>query len=99
MGHPRFAKEEIARRGQEIYDQTLRPCLETPENFGKILVVDIETGEYEIDVPGNEITLAHRVLAKHPGAALFGIRIGYSSKGQIGGGWGLFKDKGTIQSL
>lgn len=52
MGHPRFSLEEIGRRGQELYEQSIRPHVETEENIGKQIVIDIETGDYEIDDDG-----------------------------------------------
>jgi hypothetical protein len=52
----------------------------------KALVIDIETGEYEIDDDG--LAAAHRARAKHPDAALYAMRIGYPAYAKIGG-WGL----------
>src|SRR5579862_3152249 len=49
MPHPRFQSEEIARRGEGLYEQRLRALVETEENLGKIISIDIETGDYEID--------------------------------------------------
>lgn len=49
MPHSRFSSEEIARRGRELYEHTLRDLVETEENIGKIISIDIETGDYEID--------------------------------------------------
>ncbi len=86
MGHPRFETEEIANRGQELYDQQIRPKVEMESNIGKILVVDIETGAYEIDE--DHWLATHRALEKHPDAALYSVRIGYPTLGEIGGGWG-----------
>ncbi len=40
--------EEIGRRGQEIYESRLRALLETEENIGKIVSIDIDSGDYEI---------------------------------------------------
>ena len=37
----RFDKEEFARRGEEIYQQTVRPSVEAG-NKGRIVVIDIE---------------------------------------------------------
>lgn len=48
MPHSRFSREEIERRGEQFYDQTLREQVETEENIGKIITIDIETGDYEI---------------------------------------------------
>jgi hypothetical protein len=40
---------EIARRGQIFYESAIRSKVETPDNIGKIISIDIETGNYEID--------------------------------------------------
>lgn len=73
MPHPRFTNEEIARRGEETYTASLRHQLEGSYQ-DKILIIDIETGEYEID--DDALTASKRALAKHPGAAIYGLRIG-----------------------
>jgi hypothetical protein len=84
MAGQRYTKEEIARRGKEWYEKELRSKVEEG-NRGKILMIDVDTGDYEID--DDQLAAAHRALAKHPDAALFAIRIGYPSVGKIGGGW------------
>ena len=48
ISKPRYSKEEFARRGDEIYDRDIRPHIE-PGDEGKYVVIDIETGEYEVD--------------------------------------------------
>jgi hypothetical protein len=88
MGHPRYSKEEIIRRGEELYQKQIRPKVEK-SNLGKILVVDIETGDYEID--DDHLRATDRALAKHPDAALYSVRVGYPTLGKIGGGWGVIK--------
>jgi hypothetical protein len=84
MGHPRFSSEEIAQRGKELYQKSIRPKVETEENLGKIISIDIETGDYEID--SDLLKAADRLLARHPGAALWGERIGYDAVYALGGG-------------
>jgi hypothetical protein len=69
--------DELARRATEFYDRELRKKVETPENIGKILVLDVESGDYEIDETG--IETSRRLQAKHPGASLFAFRIGYKT--------------------
>lgn len=69
--------DELARRAQEFYDRELRKAVETAENIGKILVLDVASGDYEIDEMG--IETARRLQAKHPGAPLFAFRIGYKT--------------------
>ena len=84
MGHPRFSNEEIVRRGEELYERELREKVETESNIGKIAVVDIETGDYEID--DDALRASHRLLARHPGAAIYAIRIGYDAVYDFAGG-------------
>lgn len=83
MGHPRFSSEEIARRGEELYQQQIRGVVETDENIGKIVGIDIETGEYEIAELGLEA--ANRLRSRHPDAAIFAVRVGYDAVYSLGG--------------
>ena len=81
VSHPRYTSEEIARRGQALYDERLRADVDT-RHRGKFLVLDIETGEYEIDV--DELTALQRARHKKPDAALYILRIGYPVAYRIG---------------
>lgn len=83
MPHKRFTSEEIARRGQELYQKSLRDKVETDENIGKLVSIDIETGDYEID--DDLIAAGRRLLARHPDAALWTERIGYNAVYSLGG--------------
>ena len=49
---PRYSKEEFARRGDRIYETQVRPKVEAG-NHGKIVAIDLETGDFEVDA--NEI--------------------------------------------
>ncbi len=73
---------EIAQRGEALYDQSLKSLVE-PKHFGKYLVVDIETGDYEIGT--DYIQPTEKLLAKRPDAPLYALRIGYRAVGRIGG--------------
>lgn len=70
---PRYSKEEFARRGDEIYERDIRLHL-TANDEGKFVVLDIETGGYEIDA--DELAASDRLLARHPDAQMWLIRIG-----------------------
>ena len=43
----RYSKEELARRGQELYESGICQRVEAG-NEGKILAIDIETGEFAV---------------------------------------------------
>jgi hypothetical protein len=81
VGHPRFTTNEIVERGEKIYDEKLKDTLE-PHNIGKFLVIDIETGEYELD--DDDLAAALRAYKKNPDGARYEMRIGYASSGTIG---------------
>jgi hypothetical protein len=70
---PRYSKEEFARRGDEIYERDIRPAVEQG-NEGKFVVIDIDTGAYEID--SDELAAADRLFARHPDAQVWLKRIG-----------------------
>lgn len=83
MGHPRLSGDEIEQRGEELYQRSIREKVE-PDNIGKICVIDVETGEYEID--DTMLAASRRALARHPGAALWAVRIGYDAVHSFSGG-------------
>jgi hypothetical protein len=82
MPQTRYTREEIVRRGQALYDEQLRPQVEAG-NQGKFLVVNIETGEYEIDA--SELAALHRARAKDANAPLYLLRVGYPAAYRLGG--------------
>lgn len=69
----RYSLEEIARRGDEIYEREVIPRL-NPSDEGKYVLIDIETADYEID--RDEISASDRLLARHPDAQVWMIQIG-----------------------
>ncbi len=77
-----YTPNEVAVRGQALYEDQIRSKVESGNN-GKFLVLDIETGEYEFDV--DDLTATKRLLAKRPEAMLFGLRIGYPTAYRLGG--------------
>jgi len=69
----RYPKAEFARRGNAIYERDIRPKVE-PENEGKIVVIDIETGKWEMDK--DEVAAAKRLEAHNPEAQIWMVRVG-----------------------
>lgn len=71
---------ELARQGKDYYRHTLRAKLE-PEHNGEYLVLDVETGEYELD--GDELAALRRARAKKPRTVFYILRVGYPTVGRI----------------
>jgi hypothetical protein len=66
--HPRYSKEEFARRGNQIYEREVQPHL-SAQDAGKFVAIDIETGAFETDA--DEIAASHRLLARNPEAQIW----------------------------
>ncbi len=81
MGHKRYSTDEIVARGKNIYETQLKQILE-PNYIGKFLVIDIETGEYEIDE--DDMSAALKSYNKKPNAVHFEMQIGYAASGTLG---------------
>ncbi|NJM22838.1 MAG: hypothetical protein HC815_41090 [Richelia sp. RM1_1_1] len=83
MPKSKFSDEEITQRGKELYDSNIRPQVETPENIGKIISINIETSEYEI---GDDlIVTSQRLREKQTDAVIWAERIGYNAVFAVGG--------------
>ena len=76
-----LTKEEVVRRGREIYEREIRAKVE-PEHDGEFLVVDITTGSYEVAADG--ITAARRIRERNPEALLCSLRVGHPTAYRIG---------------
>lgn len=80
---PRYSKEEFARRGDEIYSSQIKSQVEADKK-GKIVAIDIETGEWEIDA--NEITATSRLEERLPNAQIWIVKVGFRSVRRFGAG-------------
>jgi hypothetical protein len=79
---PRYSSEEFARRGEEIYERDILPHL-TAKDRGKFVVIDIETGAYEIDEEAVEAS--DRLEARVPNTQGWLRRVGYKHAFHHGG--------------
>ena len=75
MAQPQYTSQEIARRGEEIYEREFRDRLE-PAETGKFLVIDIGTGDYEIDT--DEVAALQRAIARNPDGPRYLKQIGFA---------------------
>ena len=78
----RYGKEEFARRGDAIFEKSIRPNLPS-EDTGKFAAIDIDSEEFEIDT--DELTAGNRLRARLPDAQIWMIRIGSRSVHRFGG--------------
>ena len=73
--------QEVIQRGTELYEQQIKAQVESGSR-GKFLVINTETGEYEMD--SDDVLAAKRAKARFAGASLFSMRVGHAAAYRIG---------------
>lgn len=71
---PKYSMEEHARMGTELYETKIRPQVEAG-NYGKVVAMDVDTGDYEVD--RDALAATTRLLDRLPDAQVWAVRIGY----------------------
>ena len=77
----RYSKEELARRGRELYESGIKQQVEAG-NEGRIVAIDIETGVFE--VAKDSLTASDQMLEQYPDAQIWFVRIGHRAVHRIG---------------
>jgi hypothetical protein len=77
----RHTPDELARLGEQIFDQQVQPALQ-PADHGKFVAIDVESGEYEIDE--DDYTAVARLRSRVPTADVWLMRAGYRAAYRIG---------------
>lgn len=77
---PRYDKAEFARRGEEIYVQRVSPQV-APEDEGKFVAIDIESGDFAVDPDDFEAT--EQLLKRRPNAQIWLHRVGHRTAYRI----------------
>jgi hypothetical protein len=78
---PKYSKEEFAQRGDHLYQTQIKSQVETG-NDGKIVLIDIETGIYEI--ADDLLTASKNLSAQLPDAQTWFVRIGHQAVDHFG---------------
>lgn len=81
--HPKFTKEEFARRGDALYESVVRPYVEPGDN-GKFVAIDVESGEYEL--ADDDYAATQRLLGRKPKAQVWLVRVGAPYVHRLGRG-------------
>ena len=68
----RYSKEELARRGQALYESGIRQQVES-NSTDKIVAIDIETGAFEI--ADHVLPATNQLFKRYPDAQPWVIRI------------------------
>ena len=73
--------QEVARRGKEIYEREIRAKVE-PEQEGRFLVVDVNSGRYAL--ADDELEAFDRVREESPDGLLYLVRVGRKVAHRVG---------------
>lgn len=73
--------DELANLGADIFDRQVRSALR-PEDDGKFVAIDVETGGYEIDE--DDYAAIARLRSRKPAADIWLMRAGYPAPYRIG---------------
>ncbi len=74
-------KDDTAAIGRAIYNEKILPTL-GPEYKGKVVVIDVNSGDYEI--ADKHMTAATRLRERQPEAYTWAERVGYPGVYRIG---------------
>ncbi|MGK7891805.1 MAG: hypothetical protein AB4042_20960 [Leptolyngbyaceae cyanobacterium] len=78
---PRYSKEEFAQRGDYLYENLIKNQVED-ENYGRIVAIDIETGEFEL--ADDILPATDRLFERIPDAQPWIVRIGHRAVHRFG---------------
>jgi len=73
--------DELAALGGDIFDRQVRPALR-PEDDGKFVAIDVETGDYEMD--DDDYAAVARLRSRKPAADVWLMRAGYRAAYKMG---------------
>lgn len=82
---PRYSKDEIARRGEAMFERQVRPQMK-PGDKGRFVALDIESGAYELG--DDELAACDQLRARLPDAQIWLVRVGSAYVYRFGGGKG-----------
>lgn len=71
------------KTARQLYDSSIRQKVEKEGNIGKKAIVDVETGDREVDKNG--LHASNRLKERHPDSRQFGLRMGYNVAASLGG--------------
>ena len=74
--------DDVVRRGEMFYEQNIRAVVDKAENKGKLLVINVSTGEWVID--GDDVAAAKRAKVRFGSDPLYSMRVGHRTAFRIG---------------
>jgi hypothetical protein len=76
-------QSETSQQGKKLYQEQIRLQVERQESIGQIVVIDVESGDFEVDK--DLLEASRRLRLRHAGARIWAERIGYNAVFAVGG--------------
>jgi hypothetical protein len=73
--------DELARLGEQLFDRQVRPSL-GPQDDGRFVAIDVESGDYELDA--DDYAAVARLRSRKPAADIWLMRAGFPTTCRIG---------------
>ena len=81
VASPKYSYEEVRDRGKKIYEERIKRLVE-PDKNGKFIVIDIDSGDFEVDA---KILVASRRLRERcPDSVLYRVKAGLGAAYRMG---------------
>ena len=74
MAIDQTAAKLIADKGEKIYAETINPHIDLDAERGKFVVIDVNSGDYEIDK--RDAAATRRLIDRHPNAVTYAVKVG-----------------------
>ena len=68
-------------RGEKIYEERIKALVE-PEKIGKFIVIDIDSGDFEVDA--KILVASRRLRERHPDSVLYRVKVGLGAAYRMG---------------
>ena len=81
MSHYKYSTDEIAEKGETIYQAKVTAGL-VKEDKGKYVAIDIETEQ--VAIGEDQLTVGDPIRENHPDAAIYVARVGYPAATRLG---------------
>ena len=77
--------DDSLERAERIYEERIR-AVEQERNFGKVVSIELNSGDYEISTDSNDFLPAIlRLRARHADPEVFSLRVGGGAVIRLGG--------------
>lgn len=80
----KYPLDEFARRGDELFENVVKPQIDIVANHGRLVAVDIETGKFVVG--DDELEVTTPLFEQNSEAQPWIVRVGFDAVHRLGAG-------------